>query len=70
MSPQRVRIRAQEEKVDLATNVYNYVNSLPPVKAYTFLGMVAGVLALNGQNYLKPITDRLADAFEETENED
>ena len=34
MSPQRVRIRAQEEQVDLATSVYKYVNSLPPVKAF------------------------------------
>ena len=70
MSPQRIRIRAQEEQVDLATNVYKYVNSLPPVKAYNFLGMVAGVLALNGKNYLKPISDRLADRFEEKEDED
>ena len=50
--------------------MYKYVNSLPPVKAYNFLGMVAGVLALNGKNYLKPVSDRLADAFEEKEDQD
>ena len=48
MSPQRVRIRAQEEQIDLSTNVYKYINSLPPVNAYNFLGMLAGVLSLNG----------------------
>ena len=70
MSPQRVRIRAQEEQVDLATNVYKYVKSVPLVKAHNPLGTVADILSLNGKNYFKPISDKLADAFEESEDKD
>ena len=57
-----------EEQAEITQSVVNYVSSLTPVRAYKF---VTGILLIgDSYNPLKPISDILADAFEEGEDEE
>jgi hypothetical protein len=59
-----------QEQTELLEDMFQYVNNLRPVQMLSFFNTLSGVLMFSSPNYLKPIGDTLADAFEEIENPD
>ena len=58
------------QQIELVNEMYNYVQNLAPSRMLTFFNTLLSVFLTDSTNFLRPISDMIADRFEESEDDE